>query len=95
MPDYAAMYKRLFNSQTQAIELLQKAQIDTEEMYVSAPEHELKIFKSDKDDEPKKEWKNVRRLVYASDAFFFSGGVLFVRKDDWQQTQRGLKNWQQ
>lgn len=38
MPDYAAMYKRLFQSQTLAIEILQKAQRDTEEMYISAPE---------------------------------------------------------
>ena len=33
MPDYAAMYKRLFNSQTTAIEILQQAQQDTENMY--------------------------------------------------------------
>ena len=38
MPDYAAMYKRLFQSQTLAIEILQKAQQDTEEMIMSAPE---------------------------------------------------------
>ena len=35
MPDYAAMYKILFNSQTDAIRILQKAQQDTEEMYMS------------------------------------------------------------
>ena len=45
MPDYAAMYRRLFQSQTKAIRLqeeataiLIKAQQDTEEMYISAPE---------------------------------------------------------
>jgi len=38
MPDYAAMYKRLFQSQTLAIEILQKAQQDTEEMIMSAPD---------------------------------------------------------
>ncbi len=38
MPDYAAMYKLLFNSQTTAIEILQKAQQDAEAMYMNAPE---------------------------------------------------------
>ena len=38
MPDYAAMYKLLFNSQTTAIEILQKAQQDAEAMYMDAPE---------------------------------------------------------
>jgi len=37
MPDYEAMYKKLFNAQTNAIRILQKAQQDTEEMYISAP----------------------------------------------------------
>lgn len=44
MPDYAKMYKRLFQSQTQAIKLLQKAQQDTEEMYISAPEPDIRIL---------------------------------------------------
>ncbi len=48
MPDYAAMYHRLFRSQTQAIELLQKAQQDTEEMYISSPDTVLSLI-------PKKE----------------------------------------
>ena len=54
MPDYARMYKTLFQSQTQAIEILQKAQQDTEEMYISAPEPELRIFEP-KDGGPDKE----------------------------------------
>ena len=37
MTDYAAMYKKIFNSQTDAIALLQQEQKETEEMYVSAP----------------------------------------------------------
>jgi len=43
MTDYAAMYKRLFQAQTSAIELLQKAQQDTEEIYIntSAPKGEV------------------------------------------------------
>lgn len=36
MPDYFAMYQCLFNPQTQAIEILQKAQQDTEELYINA-----------------------------------------------------------
>lgn len=44
MPDYPKMYKRLFQSVTQAIEILQKAQQDTEEMYISAPEPEIRVL---------------------------------------------------
>jgi len=44
MPDYAKMYKTLFQSQPRAIEILQKAQQDTEEMYITAPEPELRIL---------------------------------------------------
>ncbi len=48
MPDYAKMYHRLFNSQTDAITLLQKAQQETEEMYATAPEPDVRVL------EPKK-----------------------------------------
>ena len=48
MPDYAAMYKRLFQSQTQAIKVLQEAQQDTEEMYISAPDPEIRILDTSK-----------------------------------------------
>ena len=48
MPDYAAMYKRLFRSKTEAIAILQKAQQDTEEMYISSPEPDIRVL------EPKK-----------------------------------------
>ncbi len=50
MPDYAAMYKRLFKSQTQAIEILQKGQQDTEEMYISARDPVLQLLNEDADD---------------------------------------------
>ena len=48
MPDFAAMYKKLFNSTTDAITILQEAQRETEEMFISAPEPELRVL------EPKK-----------------------------------------
>ena len=51
MPDYAAMYKRLFQSQTQAIEILQTAQQDTEEMYISAPDPVIRMVDAKKNDE--------------------------------------------
>jgi hypothetical protein len=35
MPDYAEMYKKLFRSQTKAIQILQQAQQETEELYIS------------------------------------------------------------
>ena len=38
MPDYQKMYLDLFNSVTDAIELLQKAQQDAEESYISEGE---------------------------------------------------------
>ena len=41
MPDYAAMYKKLFQSQTRAIQILQEAQQETEEMYISAPDSDI------------------------------------------------------
>ena len=41
MPDYAAMYKRIFQAQTQAIEILKQAQLETEEMYISASDGDI------------------------------------------------------
>ena len=38
MPDYKKMYTALFNAMTDAIEKLQKAQIETEEIYISGDE---------------------------------------------------------
>lgn len=48
MPDFAAMYKKLFNSQTDAIAILQQAQRDTEEMFMSSPDSDIRVL------EPKK-----------------------------------------
>ncbi len=53
MADYATMYRRLFNSQTQAIKILQKAQQDTEEMYMAATDPDIRVIdpgKQDKDE---------------------------------------------
>ncbi|MDJ0304448.1 MULTISPECIES: hypothetical protein [Dehalobacter] len=44
MPDYVAMYKKLFNSQTDVIALLQKAQQETEEMYMSSSEPDIRVL---------------------------------------------------
>lgn len=53
MPDYAAMYKRLFNTATDVIGILQKAQHDTEEMYMASPEPDIRVLepKKPEDDE--------------------------------------------
>ena len=48
MPDYAKMYHRLFNSQTDAITILQKAQQETEEIYAAAPEPDIRVLESEK-----------------------------------------------
>lgn len=50
MPDYAKMYKRLFHAQTKAIEILQKAQQDAEEMYISSQENNIMVFETEKPD---------------------------------------------
>jgi len=55
MTDYAAMYRRLFQSQTQAIEILMKAQQDTEEMYISTPVPEIRVLNTQKSEDDKTE----------------------------------------
>ena len=44
MADYARMYRTLFNSQTEAIAILQKAQREAEEIYISAPEPDIRVL---------------------------------------------------
>ena len=46
MADYAKMYRKLFNSQTNAIEILQKAQLETEQMYIETPSPNIKLLDS-------------------------------------------------
>jgi hypothetical protein len=62
MPDYAKMYRLLFNSQTDAIalqeqatEILKKAQQATEEIYASAPSPDIRMLEPKKPDEPENE----------------------------------------
>lgn len=54
MSDYKSMYLKLFNSVTDAIEVLHKAQEEVEEMYINASEKELlrkiKIANKEKED---------------------------------------------
>ena len=38
MPDYKSMYHKLFKGVTEAIEILQQAQLETEEMYIDSSE---------------------------------------------------------
>ena len=51
MPDYARMYKHLFNVQTDVIITLQKAHVETEEMYLSSPEPDVQLLDFSKPDE--------------------------------------------
>ena len=51
MPDYAKMYRKLFNSQTDAIEILQKAQLETEQMCIEAPDLDIQLLNSNVQDE--------------------------------------------
>lgn len=55
MPDYKSMYQDLFKKVTEAIEILQQAQIEAEEKYILSSEAdenkivELKVIKKDED----------------------------------------------
>ena len=44
MVNYKEMYTVLFRETAKAIEILQKAQQDTEEMYISAPEPDIRLL---------------------------------------------------
>lgn len=44
MPDYKAMYIKLFQSQTKAIQLLQNTQQETEEMYIASEPTGIKVL---------------------------------------------------
>lgn len=44
MADYQAMYRQLFKAQSQAIEILQSAQQQAEEMYMDSPDPAILIF---------------------------------------------------
>ncbi|MFT9078138.1 hypothetical protein [Ethanoligenens sp.] len=52
MADYQQMYRKLFQATTKAIDLLQTAQQETEELYISSDEAELHLF-TEKDLPPK------------------------------------------
>ena len=39
MPDYKTMYNELFKAVTEAIDILQKAQIECEEIYINSSEN--------------------------------------------------------
>jgi len=57
MADYAEMYKKLFQSQTKAIQILQKAQQDTEEMFMTAPDNNVTVLENKKPDKKSPEKK--------------------------------------
>lgn len=46
MPDYAKMYRKLFNAQTDVINILQAAQQETEQMYIDAPEPVVTVLET-------------------------------------------------
>ena len=45
MADHAKMYRHMFNATTDAISLLQKAQQEAEEMFVSAPPPDVRVLR--------------------------------------------------
>ena len=44
MANYKEMYTTLFRETTKAIEILQRAQQDAEEMYIAAPEPDIRML---------------------------------------------------
>ena len=50
MPDYKEMYLKLFRASEEAVNLLITAQRECEELYVKAPEPELKVITMPVDD---------------------------------------------
>lgn len=53
MSDYKDMYIKLFRSQTKAIQLLQSAQQETEDMYIEAEPPEIRLINPPVDDDGK------------------------------------------
>ncbi|MFT8890055.1 MAG: hypothetical protein ABF904_14800 [Ethanoligenens sp.] len=45
MADYQEMYRKLFQATTKAIDILQKAQQETEELYIASDQPELHLTK--------------------------------------------------
>ena len=54
MPDYKSMYFKLFNKVTDAIGILQKAQIEGEDEYVTSKDEPILISLAIPPDEPDK-----------------------------------------
>ena len=44
MADYLAMYKTLFRAQVKAMKIMEKAHQDAEEMFISAPEPDIRLL---------------------------------------------------
>ena len=53
MPDYAVMYRKLFNGITDVVSNLQQLQKEAEEIYMSSPDPDIRVFRqSDPIDPP-------------------------------------------
>jgi len=50
MANYKEMYIQLFQAMTNAIDLLQKAQSQVEEIYLSSDEHHIHLFTNQQED---------------------------------------------
>lgn len=53
MPNYEAMYQILFKAQNEAIEILQKAQKEAEELYISEHKPTIRVLDIIRNDEKK------------------------------------------
>lgn len=51
MPDYKEMYLKLFDATEKAVEILISAQRECEELYLSSPDPELKLFPAERETE--------------------------------------------
>ena len=58
MPDYAKMYRELFNAITDAVEILQKAQLRTEELYMEDDDPVIRLLRPEPEKQPENGEKN-------------------------------------
>lgn len=75
MADYREMYRKLFQATTNAIDILQKAQQETEEPYMTSDQPELHFMK---EEEPSQ--KDSAKIVLDGQAAPFPLGRPFAKK---------------
>lgn len=82
MPDYKEMYQKLFGAMTKEIFILQEAQQQTEEMYLSAEQPNIKALSVKEAGASEQDRKNSEK---AMEAIFYR---FFIVRPTWAVTWR-------